>query len=316
MKAYERLPEFPQDSPKWHAARTQHLGASEVAAVLGLSKWQTPYSVWQTKMGVPNEIPENLAYFGHALEDPIAQWIRDKHPEVGPVWRGISVRSTKYPWLSATPDRTVRVGTGGMVIPIELKTSSTYSKGDWDDGVPDYYKIQSIVQQGILGVDFGWLAVLHGGNDPELYRVPFDAGAWEQIVRITREFWDTYVVTKQPPPPTGLQEQFDRWPSTNDKTTELSEAAFEAFERRNVLLSDIKSMQGEADALQAVIGDYVEDADTLTYQGRKIATYKTQQGRKTVSVRDLEERFPEVAEEVVTRGKPFRVLRTVKEKTS
>ncbi|MDJ1370664.1 YqaJ viral recombinase family nuclease [Gulosibacter molinativorax] len=312
--SFERLEEYEQDSPEWHEARTHHLGASEVAAVLGLSKWQTPLSVYRTKMGVPNEIPENLAYFGHALEEPIAQWIRDKHPEVGKVWRGMSVRSTEFPWLSATPDRTVRVHTGGVVIPIEIKTSSAYSIDEWADGVPDYYKIQSIVQQGVLGAPYGWLAVLHGGNTPDLHRIEFDASAWELIVQHTRDFWEQHVLTRTPPDPVGLTEQNAVWPSVAGKATELSDEAFDVFERRNVLLSDIKSMQGEADALQEALGAYVEDAETLTYQGRKVATYKTQQGRKRVSVRDLEEQYPDVAEALVTRGSPFKVLRTVKEK--
>lgn len=315
MKKFERLKEFEQDSPEWHAARMEHLGASEVAGVLGLSKWATPYSVWQTKMGHPNEIPENLAYFGHALEEPIAQWIKDKHPEVGEVWRGMSVRSTEFPWLSATPDRTVRINTGGNIIPIELKTSSVYSKDEWVDGVPDYYKIQSIVQQGVLGAPFGWLAVLHGGNDPELHRIPFDDAVWQQIVKITREFWTEYVETRKAPPPTGLREQFDVWPSEAGTTTELSDEAFEVFERRNVLLSDAKSLLDEADALQEALGAYVEAAETLTYEGRKVATYKTQAGRRSVPVKVLEELHPDVAAEVIVQGKPFKVLRIVKEKT-
>lgn len=314
MSRFIRLPEYAQDSEEWHAARQERLGASEVAAVLGLSKWQTPLSVYHSKMGVPNQIPENLAYFGHALEEPIAQWIKDKHPEVGKVWRGMSVASVEYPWLSATPDRTVRVGTGGMVIPIEIKTSSAYSVDEWVDGVPDYYKIQSIVQQGVLGAEFGWLAVLHGGNTPELYRVPFDPKVWQLIVDNTRVFWEQHVIPKIPPRPMTISEQSAVWPSRQGKETVLSDEAHEVFERRNVLLSDIRSMQAEADALQKALGDYVEDAEQLIYEGRTVATYKTQQGRKTVSVRDLEDRYPDVAEELVTRGAPFKVLRTVKEK--
>lgn len=304
--SYTYLPELEHDSEEWHAAREGSLGASEVAAVLGLSRWATPYTVWESKMGVRSNIPENLAYFGHKLEPVIAGWIEAKHPEVGPLAPSISVRSTEFPWLTATPDRMAGD------IPVELKTSSQNMKGTWAEGVPDYYRIQSLVQQGILGAPFGWLAVLHGGNEPELHKVEFDAEAWDMITRITGEWWRGHVETRTPPPPSTVQEQSLLWPSTSGKATELSETAFEAFERRNVLLSDIKAMKAEADALEKVLGDYVQDAETLTYEGRSIATYKTQQGRETARVALLREKFPAIAEQVISRGKPFKVLRTIK----
>lgn len=319
--SYELLPEHPQGSPAWHKAREAGLGASEVAAILGLSPWQTPLSVWRTKQGVPNEIPEDLAYFGHALEPVIAQWIRDKHPEVGLVSDGLSARSVDHPWLTATPDRIAYSPLDGDeppfdYVPVELKTSSAYSRSSWDDGVPDYYKIQSLVQQGILGADHGWLAVLHGGNSPELYRIDFDPAVWEQIVRITGDWWQTHIVEGVMPDPVSIAEQNELWPSQPGVESELSEQAFEVLERRNVLLSDIKAQKAEADALQLILGDYVKDAETLTYEGRKVATYKTQQGKAGIDTRRLKAEHPDIYEALSTRGAPFKVLRTVKERTN
>jgi len=310
--SYEILPEFPQDSPEWHEARRASLGASEVAAVLGLSPWQTPLSVYRSKMGVPNEIPEDLAFFGHELEAPIAKWISKKHPEVGLVSGARSVRSVEFSWLSATPDR-MTYGPDGLApqpIPIELKTSSAYSKDAWRDGVPDYYRIQSIVQQGVIGAPYGWLAVLHGGNSPELHRIPFDPEVWEQIVRITGKWWEAHVVAKVPPEPVTLAEQAELWPTTAGKTIDLSETAFEAVERRTVLLADIQAQKAEADALQLAIGEFVQNAETLLYQGRPVATYKTHAGRRTVSVADAERDAPHL----IQQGAPFKVLRIVKQK--
>lgn len=270
---YTILEEFKQDSPEWHEARRDSLGASEVAAVLGLSPWQTPLSVYRTKMGVPNEIPENLAYFGHALEAPIAQWIRDKHPEVGPVKAGISVRSTEYPWLTATPDRLA--DQVGLLIPIELKTSSAFSKSSWADGVPDYYRIQSIVQQGILGAPHGWLAVLHGGNDPELHRIPFDAEVWEQIVTITKEWWFTHVIGQVEPDPSSMSEMESAKANTG-KTVDGDERLLTAWYLDGLERSAYKSAEEQIEAVKAAYKELLSTvgADELTYEGKPLYSWK------------------------------------------
>jgi putative phage-type endonuclease len=303
---YEILPEFVQDSDDWHRARMGGLGASEVAAVLGLSPWQTPLDVYRTKMGVPHEIPEDLSYFGHALEQPIADWVSEKKDlEVHP---GFAARSTQWDWLTASPDRMVYVN-DDLLVPLELKTSSAYSKDAWASGVPLHYQAQVQAQLAVLGAPYGWLAVLHGGNSPELFRLERDEVFIEQLVRLTGEWWERHVVAKVPPEPVTLAEQAELWSTEPDSEVELSDTAYEVLERRNVLLSDIRAQQAEADLLQAELGRYVEKAERLTYQGRTVATYKTQPGRRTVSVADVEK----VAPHLIKTGAPFKVLRTVKE---
>lgn len=315
--SYEVLPEFEQDSPEWHEARRQGLGASEVAAVLGLSPWQTPLSVWRTKQGIPNEIPEDLAYFGHALEPVIAKWIEDKRPEVGALTPGISVRSVEWPWLTASPDRIVLEPVDPyevQPIPVELKTSSAYSKDKWADGVPLYYQAQVQTQIAVIGAPYGWLAVLHGGNSPELFRVERDDQFIDQLVHITDEWWNTYVVGEVAPEPTVLAELNPSEPGT---AVTGSEAVLEAAERRAVLLSDIQAQKEEADALTLAIGTYMDTAETLTDPaGQPVLTFKTQAGRKSVPVRDLETRHPDIARELVTQSAPFRVMRYARKKAS
>ena len=50
--------EYAHDREKWLKARRSGLGASEVAAILGLSPWSTPYKVWKDK--VSSEPPVEL----------------------------------------------------------------------------------------------------------------------------------------------------------------------------------------------------------------------------------------------------------------
>lgn len=305
---FVELEEFAVDSPEWHEARTHHLGASEVAAVLGLSKFQSPYGVWQAKMGVPNEIPENLAFFGRALEEPIAQWLREKHPELGPITDGISIRSTVHPWLSASPDRMAGD------IPVEIKTSSAFSRSDWDDGVPDYYKIQSLVQQGILGAPYGWLAVLHGGNSPELYRIDFDAKAWELIVQHTRSFWDDHVTPKVAPPPTTLEEASARWQGDPDLSTEVDaieggERLLELWEEHGrqqaISVETIDLLNNIKLELQKAMGEATE----LTYRGQALYQWRRNKPTRRFDAKAFKADHPDLYEQYVveTQGaRPFK----------
>lgn len=320
MSKYEILPEFVQDSPEWHEARRRTLGASEVAAVLGLSPWQTPLSVWRTKMGVPNEIPEDLAFFGHALETPIANWISKKHPEVGLISDGISVRSLDHQWLSATPDRIAYVPLDGDAppfdyIPVELKTSSAFSRNAWAEGVPDYYKVQSIVQQGILGTDFGWLAVLHGGNSPELYRIPFDPTVWEQIIRITGEWWETHVMGEVAPDPSTSAEAMDLWPGNPELTVEGNEQLFELWEAYGLMQAEQVDVGERLDAVKLELQKAMKDATALTYQGRELFTWKPRKGAVRWDTKALESDLPELAAKYKREGAPTRTFlrKTTKE---
>ena len=46
---------------EWLKERQQGIGGSEVAAVLGLSKWSTPFDVWLEKTSPIENAPPNLA---------------------------------------------------------------------------------------------------------------------------------------------------------------------------------------------------------------------------------------------------------------
>ncbi len=312
---YEILPTYPQDSAEWHEARMQGIGASDVAAILGLSPWQTPLSVFNTKMGVPNEIPENLAFFGHALEQPIADWITHKHPEVGEVKEGFAARSTVAPWLTATFDRTT-TDDAGRVVPIELKTSSAFGREKWVDGVPLYYAAQVQQQNFILDAPYGWLAVLHGGNEPELYKVVTD---WEfindHLIPKTEAFWNDHVLTKTPPDPVTSAEAVELWPGDLEVTVEGDERLYELWGAYGQMQAEQVEVGQQLDAIKLELQKAMKDAVALTYEGRELFTWRPRAGSTRWDTKQLEKDMPQLAATYKKQGKPTRVFsrKTVKE---
>ena len=64
------------NSPEWLAFRRKGIGASDAAAVLGLSKWTTNVELWEEKVGLRQ--PKNLSdnehvRYGTAAETPLVK---------------------------------------------------------------------------------------------------------------------------------------------------------------------------------------------------------------------------------------------------
>ena len=99
----------PADRNEWLQHREQGIGSSEVATILGLNPWETPYQLWRRKKGLDKGKSETFAMkAGHYLEDAVSMFW---HDETG---RDIIKRSagdwlmvnTEKPFMRVSPDRT------------------------------------------------------------------------------------------------------------------------------------------------------------------------------------------------------------------
>lgn len=313
---YTILPEFEVDSPEWHEARRSSLGASEVAAVLGLSPWQTPLSVYMAKMGVRNEIPENLAYFGRALEPVIAQWIVDTRPDVGPLGDGFSARSERWPWLAVSPDRIAYDENRDFdYIPIELKTSSAFGRDKWSEGVPLFYQAQVQAQIAVLDAPYGWLAVLHGGNEPELYRIERDDEfITEHLIPKTKQFWEDHVLAQVPPEPTTSEEAVELWPGTEGVTVEGGPELVELWEQYGLMQAEAVEVAERLDAIKLELQKAMRDAVALTHGGQELFTWKPRKGSARFDAAALKQAHPDIHAQYMRQGEPTRVFRRIPRK--
>ncbi len=181
MNAAERIGTFEPNSPEWHAARAAGVGASEIAAVVGLSPWESHFSLWHRKAGmIPPDGETLIMRMGAVLEAPLAQIFTGKHPELR-VTRTGTWRSRARPWQLCNPDR-LAYDRGGLTgksffgaVPVEIKWAP-YSDGWGASGtedIPVHYRCQMMWQLDILGSAFGYLAALVGADYRE-YTVSYD----------------------------------------------------------------------------------------------------------------------------------------------
>jgi predicted phage-related endonuclease len=204
---------------------------------------------------------------------------------------------------------------------VELKTSSAFGREKWADGVPLYYEAQVQTQLAVLGAPYGWLAVLHGGNTPELFRVERDDEfIVEHLIPKTRAFWEDHVLAKVAPEASTAMEHASLFTPDPEKTIELAPTLEEALDRRAVLLSDAlaeekeaKAKREEADAIQLAVLNYAGDAQYITIHGKPRWEIRQVKGRRSVSVADVEQKHPELYGDLVKTGNPRTVLSIMKD---
>lgn len=186
---------FKQHSPEWHAARASGIGGSDIAAVLGLSPWESRFSLWHRKAGTVGDQPDNSEMsWGRYLEDPIAKWFANQHPELR-TWRTGTWRNRDRPWQLANPDR---FAAGRRVV--EIKTDR-YADGwgtEGTDEIPVYYRAQVLWYLDTLGWDDAHIAVAIGGSGPREYIVRYSLEEAEFMREQAEAFWLSIAADEQP----------------------------------------------------------------------------------------------------------------------
>lgn len=299
------------NTPEWLRGRKGLLGASEVACVLGLSKWSTPLQIFVDKMS--DSIDDSMSEWqewGHRLEPALAEWVSDAQGLTVLPTPGL-LRSTKYPWLGATPDRVTPKGE-----PVELKTSDRYMESDWADGVPIHYVIQVLVQMIVLNRRRGYLAVLHGGNHPVFYVVDWDQVAVDQIIEITRAFWFDHIVPKIAPDPISSEEAVLAYQNPLDIAIEGGEDLFDMWGAYGLMQAEKVELEQQMSDIQLEIKKAMgDDGTSLTYKGKPLFTWKVRKGPTGVDAKAMAAAHPRIAKRFMRTGNPTRTFlrKTVKE---
>ncbi|MFJ5973570.1 YqaJ viral recombinase family protein [Streptomyces sp. NPDC093060] len=169
----------------WEEARTGlTITATEIAAVVGLSPWQSRFSLWHKKAGLPTppfEMTPAIEW-GNRLEDAVAEKWEDEHPRMLAAPAG-TWRHREREWQRATPDRLIYEAPRNVFeVPdtavglLEVKTSPF---GDeWgpsgSDILPIHYRCQVMWQMDVLGLHRTEIAVLISGHDYREYTVDYD----------------------------------------------------------------------------------------------------------------------------------------------
>lgn len=294
------------DTPEWEQERRNSIGASELAAVMNLSPYSTPLDVWKHKKGIDRQFDPLLSFIGHESEHIIEKWVHQFSGLNVQLEPAFMARSVDYPFIHASFDR------WADGIPYQFKTAHHYTGHKWDEGIPTDIRVQVQGEMLVSGAQRACVVVWIGGREFRLFwEDRDDRFIREQLIPAAEELWQR-VLNDNPPPASTIAEVNEI--TTEDRPVDLSETAFETFERITVLNSDIKEQEQERDALKVALAQYVGTADTLMRDGQKIATWKQQKGRVGFDKEGFGLDHPHMLAKYTRIGAPFRVLRASKTK--
>ena len=194
--AYVRLADLTHDSAAWHERRRDSIGASEIAAVLGCSPWQSRLSLYllKTDEATPEHDDSELLELGLLLEPAIVAEVA-RRAGVTIAARNPCLRSVLYTWATASPDAVTENGE-----PVEVKNLPFgYDDKTWERGIPEHYWYQCQHQMLVTGARRCLFGVLVGGSKIVWEWVARDEESIRRIVLAGTEFWER--VQKLDPPP-------------------------------------------------------------------------------------------------------------------
>lgn len=189
--------------PEWAAAaRSTCIGGSDIAAILGLHPYLTPYAVWAEKKGLmARELTEPMVH-GLNLEAYIAR-LYAAVTEREDIARAQRMVDPRTPQFAATPDFHV----ARLLTYVECKNVGYWAAqrfGPTSDAVPDEYVCQAQWQLGIprpdkrvyAQVDF---AVLITGCEFRIYTIKRDDELIAELRRRAYAWWERHILNDEPP---------------------------------------------------------------------------------------------------------------------
>ena len=274
----DKIKPFKQGSAEWHAARSKGIGGSDMAAIMGLNPWKTPYQVWLEKTGrASGNIESEKMTIGKEIEDFIAsQYTR----LFGRKTRRVNKFKTcdQYPFIGGSVDRVFQDEQHGTGI-LEFKNVSAESfRNTFAGGVPDYYFIQVQTYMLVFKATVADLFVFVGGERFENFRITRNEDVIDAIIKSAKIFWFDHVQMDSPPPVTSKDDLKLKYPPESFKPETkvfATDEVKELIEDLAWVKTEIKEFEKKKETLELAIMDYLGENETLIDEDTKpLATWK------------------------------------------
>lgn len=292
----------------WLKARQSGIGGSEIAAIVGLNQYTTPMQVWESKVNpVIDDETSEPAYWGITLEDVVA---KEYAKRTGRKIQRINtqMRHPEHDFAIGNIDRAVinpdisgivRWKNGKLTTDrlLECKTANGFMAKQWgesgSDYVPDAYLIQCQWYMGVTGASICDLAVLIGGQDFRIYTINRDDDLINDLLLQGAAFWEL-VQSRTEPDPVNYPECVKKWAKSDPAlSVQADDLLVDDLEKIQSIKAQVKELEAQEDALKARVLISLESAETLLYQGVKVATCKTQV-RNSFDAKTFEKEHPDL----------------------
>jgi putative phage-type endonuclease len=280
-------------TPAWLAARRAGVTATDIVTILGLSHWDSVYSLFWRKMQQAPEVEDNDRFrLGRYLEQyAVDRWLEEAdHASTGIVAKGALMRHDERTWQMATPDRCLmEFAPTRFTGVLEVKTWADGDRHSWQDAPPAQVRAQVLWQMDVMDVSVGHVGVVF------LPSGEFRSYTIEHVHKINGPLWDGHdhcdvcddqvlmqdageefmarLRLELPPPDpdasaatlAAVRARFTRQP---DKQAEVDELDFVAWLRARAVAQDLLD---EARALEIKLREQAGEAAVMTVEGIPVA---------------------------------------------
>lgn len=299
----------------WLDERKKGVGASSAGAVMGVSAYNTRYSLWRQMVGIDPPTEENWSMrIGHIFEIVVSEMFED---EIGlPIqknsvgdWIAISDES---PILRVSPDRIY--GRGKQKGVLEIKSSrNDYHPECLDDSHLDWF-CQIQYQMHVLGMKEGYLGFVNTENSNHWFRkVDYDESFCKMLVSNITSFWNDNVypamcmitdngwsypldsdkvsmLEQYAPPittPSDIEKKYTK--HISGKTLEATPELLELLSEYSLLKKSVSEYSNRMEVIKDNIKSCMVDAEYIIQEGKPVVSWRS----SSPSLKFDEKRFKE-----------------------
>ena len=299
----------------WLAARQRGVTGTDMAAIIGESKYKTSLDVYMDKITPIDEqerIDNDHMWLGREMEDVVAKRFQQE-TGLKLINQHAVLQHPEYEWMLANIDRKV-VGEKAIV---ELKIANAmFSKKEWGesgtDHVPTNYLIQVYHYMIVCGVRTGYLGVIFTDTrEFRWYKFELIESFAASLIEQSYDFWMNNVCADVAPAPTNADDLSTLYPVDNLPSvvaTEEMQTLCVSYEHNR---QAIQRLQKANDDLSLEVGQFIgEHRELMTNQDKKVlARFNTASGRNSCDFKKLEREFPDAFEACVKKSEPKRTVK-------
>lgn len=315
--------------------RLYGIGGSDMAAILGRSKWHTAYDIWKVKTFRQSVGEEKLCFdTGHALEEVVAKWYEKTTGYV--VYEADHLQMQGYPYLIGNFDRLVydkTIEDGGKIVGgLECKTANENTKiivdgeerSKWgkdnvydnkklvveSDLIDPEYMAQVQFYMMVSGLEWWDVAVMIGNRELRYYRVHADRELQQEILNKAVSFWNDNVLNDVAP---ALTMNDARSLQIEDNTATADESIMSLVNKRKDIVVKQKAIEEELKLVEDELAEKIKDYTKVTYTNdegkvKTLLTFKSM-NRTSFDSKSFEAKHPDLYKDFLKTTTSSRVLR-------
>lgn len=271
---------------EWLLHRRKGIGGSDVAAILGLSPWVSPYQVWADKTGrVPIDLKSNEFEHWGTIMEPILANEFEAQTRKKVFRQNKTFYDPKYPFLRADIDRDV-AGEDGF---LEIKTAMEYKSDAWsDEQIPGPYRLQVQHYMYVLNRPYCYFAYLIGGHRFGIKRYERDEELINQIEPQLIDWWDEHIIHDEAPDPDGSQSTTDIlkliYPRSESIQVELPSIWNQKLHQHQDLKNNIKILAANNKRIENELRVAMKNGDTADTENYHITYRSNKNGNRMLRI--------------------------------